>query len=63
LQIYLKDQGTQTKVDHLADCGFTVEEGLAIHGAKLEIPAFTCGKQLSQKEVETLQQLSAVLSM
>ena len=28
----------------LADCGFTVEEDLAIHGAKLEIPAFTCGR-------------------
>lgn len=45
----------------LADRGFTVEEDLAIHGAKLEIPAFTRGKkQLSQKDVETSQQLSAV---
>ena len=42
----------------LADHGFTVEEDLAIHGAKLEIPAFTCRKkQLSQKDVETSQQL------
>ena len=45
----------------LADCGFTVEEDIAIHGAKLEIPAFTRGKkQLSQKDVEISQQLSAV---
>ena len=45
----------------LADCGFTVEEDIAIYGAKLEIPAFTSGKkQLSQKEVEMSQQLSAV---
>lgn len=45
----------------LADRGFTVEQDLAIHGAKLEISAFTRGKkQLSQKDVETSQQLSAV---
>ncbi len=45
----------------LADRGFTVGEDVAICGAKLEIPAFTRGKQqLSQKEVETSQQLSAV---
>ena len=45
----------------LADRGFTVEEDIAIHGAKLEIPAFTRGKkQLSQKDVEISQQLSAV---
>ena len=38
-----------------------MEEDLAIHGSKLEIPAFTRGKkQLSQKEVETSQQVSVV---
>ena len=37
----------------LADRGFTVSDDLAIYGAKLEIPAFTTGKQqLSQREVE-----------
>ena len=45
----------------LADRGFTVSEDIAIHGARLEIPAFTRGKkQLSQKEVESSKELSSV---
>ena len=45
----------------LADRGFTIEEDVALCGAKLEIPAFTRGKrQLTQKEVEKSKQLSAV---
>ena len=45
----------------LADCGFTIAEDIAVHGAKLEIPAFTRGKtQLSQHEVEVSKQLSMV---
>ncbi len=45
----------------LADRGFTIESDLAIYGAKLEIPAFTRGKnQLSQREVEYSKQLSTV---
>ena len=44
----------------LADCGFTIED-VAVYGTKLEIPPFTRGKrQLSQREVETSQKLSAV---
>ena len=45
----------------LADRGFTIADDLAIHGAKLEIPAFTRGKsQLKQREVEYSKQLSTV---
>ena len=45
----------------LADRGFTVAEDIAIHGARLEIPPFTRGKdQLSQREVELAKQLSQV---
>lgn len=45
----------------LADRGFTIAEDLMIHGAKLEIPAFTRGKsQLPQREVEYSKQLSTV---
>ena len=45
----------------LADWGFTIAEDIALFGAKLEIPTFTRGKkQLSQREVETSQQLSRV---
>ena len=45
----------------LADRGFTIEEDVALCGAKLEIPAFTRGKkQLSQYNVEKSKQLSAV---
>ena len=52
---------TGTRGRSPADHGFIVEEDLAIHGAKLEIPAFTRGKkQLSQKVVKTSQQVSAV---
>ena len=36
----------------LADRGFTIDEVVILHGAKLEVPAFTWGKkQLSQEEV------------
>ena len=45
----------------LADRGFTIADDIAVHGAKLEIPAFTRGKaQLSQREVEVSKQLSMV---
>ena len=45
----------------LADRGFNVSEDLRLHGAKLEIPAFTRGKsQLSQKDVELSQRLARV---
>ena len=45
----------------LADRGFTVADDLALYGAKLEIPAFTRGKQqLSQRDVEYSKQLSTV---
>ena len=45
----------------LVDSSFTVSDDLAIYGAKLEIPAFTTGKQqLSQREVELSKQLSRV---
>ena len=45
----------------LADRGFTIEDDIALRGAKLVIPSFMKGKmQLSQKEVETSKQLSHV---
>lgn len=45
----------------LADRGFTIEEDLKIHNAKLEIPAFATGKkQFSLKEVEETKHLSKV---
>ena len=45
----------------LADRGFTIAEDVAVHDAKLEIPAFTRGKmQLTQREVELSKQLSMV---
>ena len=45
----------------LADRGFNIEEDLAVHGARLVIPAFTRGKkQLTQREVELSKQLSTV---
>ena len=45
----------------LVDRGFTIEEGLAVNGAKLEIPAFMHGKtQLSQRDVDLSKQLSSV---
>ena len=57
--------GFLSKLQHgdvvLADRGFTIEKDVAVYGAKLEIPAFTRGKnQLSQNEVEKSKQLSAV---
>ena len=43
----------------LVDRGFTMSEDIALRGAKLIIPAFTCGKtQLSQKDVEMSKQMS-----
>lgn len=37
----------------LADRGLDIGDVIAIHGAKLEIPSFTCGKkQLNMEEVE-----------
>ena len=45
----------------LVDRGFTIEEDLAVHGTKLEIPAFMHGKtQLSQRDVDLSKQLSSV---
>lgn len=45
----------------LADRGFKIAEDVAVHGAKLEIPAFMQGKkQLTQREVELSKQLSMV---
>ena len=45
----------------LADCGFTISDDISLHGAKLEIPAFTSGKkQLSLREVEESKRLSKV---
>ena len=45
----------------LADRGFTISDDVSLHGAKLEIPAFTTGKkQLNLKEVEESKRLSKV---
>lgn len=45
----------------MADRGFTIEDDVALYGAKLQIPSFTRGKkQLSQREVELSQQLARV---
>ena len=45
----------------LADRGFTVNDDIRLHGAKLEIPAFTRGKvQLTQRDVEVSKKLSQV---
>ena len=57
--------GFLSKLQHgdvvLADRRFTIEEDVAVYGAKLKMPAFTRGeKQLSQNEVEKSKQLSAV---
>lgn len=47
--------------DIMADRGFSIEEDLANHGARLLIHAFTRGKtQLSIREVETTRQLARV---
>ena len=45
----------------LADRGFNIADELLIRGAKLEIPAFTKGKnQLSAREVEKSRQIAHV---
>ena len=45
----------------LADRGFRLSEDIALHGASLEIPAFTQGRQqLSQEDAEKSKQLSKV---
>ena len=45
----------------LADHGFNIADELLIRGAKLEIPAFTKGKnQLSAREVEKSRQIAHV---
>lgn len=45
----------------LADRGFTIRDDISVHGATLEIPAFTRGKkQLSQRDVEMSKKLSQV---
>ena len=50
--------------DVLADRGFTIADDVAVHGAKLEIPAFTRGKkQLTQREVELSKQCLWYASM
>ena len=42
----------------LADRGFNVGDDIGLHGAKLEIPAFTCGKsQLTQRDVKISKKL------
>lgn len=46
----------------LADRGFDIADDIALHGAKLVIPAFTRGKkQLSLQEVECSQKKSAYM--
>ena len=43
----------------LADRGFHVGDDIALHGARLEIPAFTRGKKrLSMREVEYSRRIS-----
>ena len=45
----------------LADRGFTIQDDIAVYGAKLIIPSFTRGKkQLSLEDVERSKQLSQV---
>ena len=45
----------------LADCGFTIQEIVALHSAEVKVPPFTRGKkQLSQLEVDVSRQLSRV---
>ena len=45
----------------LADRGFDIGDDIALHGARLEIPAFTRGKkQLSMQEVEYSRRISEV---
>lgn len=45
----------------MADRGFNIADELAIHGARLLIPAFTRGKrQLSRREVEETRQIARI---
>ena len=45
----------------LADRGFVISDDIGLHGARLEIPAFTRGKkQLSLQEVEYSKRLAKV---
>ena len=45
----------------LADRGFDIGDDIALHGARLEIPAFTRGKkQLSMQKVEYSRRISEV---
>lgn len=45
----------------MADRGFTLSDNFAVHGVRLEIPAFTKGKnQLTLSDVELSKQLSTV---
>ena len=45
----------------LADRGFDIGDDIALHGGRLEIPAFTRGKkQLSMQEVEYSRRISKV---
>ena len=64
-KVLVQESGFLPLLEHgdvvLADRGFTITEDVAVFGAKLEIPPFTRGKkQLSQREVESSQQLSRV---
>lgn len=48
----------------LADRGFTIRDDVGVHGAKLQIPAFTRGKkQLPQRDVEMSMKLAKLGSM
>ena len=45
----------------LADCGFTIQEIVALHSAEVKVPPFTRGKkQLSKIDIDTPRQLSRV---
>ena len=60
-----QNSGFLRLIDHgdviLADRGFDISDDLCIHGARLQIPAFTRGKnQLSLQEVEYSKRLSKV---
>lgn len=64
-KVLTQESGFLNKLEHgdviLADRGFTITDDVGVHGAKLEIPAFTRGKtQLSQRDVEMSKKLSQV---
>lgn len=64
-KVLTQQSGFLHKLEHgdviLADRGFTIRDDIEVHGAKLEIPAFTRGKsQLSQRDVEMSKKLSQV---